>query len=83
MTPKRYTADTINDDALDELYENANRGWRRGDAWKARALKAEAAIERAKALADRWQTARPGHPHHGFAVVLREALADPEETSTP
>ncbi|MEU5091697.1 hypothetical protein [Streptomyces sp. NPDC021356] len=78
----RYTADTINDDALDALYENANEGWRRGDQWKARALAAEAAVERAEQLAARWKTARPGHPHHGSAVVLLEALARPEETST-
>ncbi|MCO4699326.1 hypothetical protein LRR80_05420 [Streptomyces sp. RO-S4] len=46
MTPKRYTASTITDDALDALYDNANRGWRRGDEWKQRALAAEAAVER-------------------------------------
>ncbi|WP_442803395.1 hypothetical protein OG411_17400 [Streptomyces pseudogriseolus] len=46
MTPKRHTASTITDDDLDALYENANRGWRRGDEWKQRALAAEAAVER-------------------------------------
>ena len=44
MTAKRYTADTINDDALDELYANPSKGWRRGDEWKKRALAAWAAI---------------------------------------
>lgn len=44
MTPKRHTASTITDDALDALYDNANRGWRRGDEWKQRALAAEAAL---------------------------------------
>ncbi|WP_121710125.1 hypothetical protein [Streptomyces sp. E5N91] len=82
MTAKRYTASDITDDALDALYANATEGWRRGDRWKERALAAEAAIERAEQLAARWKTARPGHPHHGFAVVLLEALAQPEETST-
>ncbi|MFM9811630.1 hypothetical protein ACKI16_24345 [Streptomyces scabiei] len=48
MTKHRHTADSITDDALDELYENANEGWRRGDRWKERAEKAEA--DRAAAL---------------------------------
>jgi hypothetical protein len=43
---KRHTASTITDGALDTLYENANRGWRRGDEWKARAEAAEAALGR-------------------------------------
>lgn len=43
---KRHTADSITDAALDELYENANKGWRRGDEWKARAEAAEAALDR-------------------------------------
>ncbi|MGW0865767.1 hypothetical protein [Streptomyces sp. NPDC002611] len=78
---KRHTADSITDDALDELYANANEGWRRGDRWKERAQAAEAAVERAKQLASQWKTARPGHPHHGFAVVLLEALAQSEEST--
>jgi hypothetical protein len=79
MSPERYTADTITDDALDALYENANRGWRRGDDWKARAEKAEAAVERAERLARRWAILRA---HGGAAVELRAALAEPKETST-
>ena len=82
MSQRRYTASTITDDALDALYVNASEGWRRGDRWKERALAAEAAVERAEQLAARWRTARPGHPHHGFAVVLLEALAQPKENST-
>ncbi|CAM5531156.1 hypothetical protein SALBM135S_00872 [Streptomyces alboniger] len=46
----RYTASTITDNALDALYENATRGWRRGDRWKKRALKAEE--EREQLLAE-------------------------------
>ncbi|MFI7014127.1 hypothetical protein [Streptomyces sp. NPDC050164] len=80
MTAKRYTADSITDDALDELYENANRGWRRGDEWKARAEKAEAAIKRADRLARRWAILRA---YGGAAVELRKALAEPKENSTP
>lgn len=80
MSKPRYTADTINDDALDELYENANEGWRRGDRWKERAEKAEAAIERAERLARRWAILRA---YGGAAVELRKALAEPEETSAP
>lgn len=80
MTAKRHTADSITDDALDELYANANRGWRRGDEWKARAEKAEAAIERAERLARRWAILRA---YGGAAVELRKALAEPKENSTP
>lgn len=49
---KRHTADSITDDALDALYENANRGWRRGDAWKARAEQAEAALSAVVGVAE-------------------------------
>lgn len=80
MSPKRYTADTINDDALDQLYENAGEGWRRGDRWKARALEAEAAVERAEALAASWAVLRA---HGGAATELRAALAEPKENTTP
>ncbi|MFC8124679.1 hypothetical protein [Streptomyces sp. NPDC057302] len=37
----RYTASNIDDDALDALYENASKAWRRGDRWKKRAVEAE------------------------------------------
>ncbi|WP_046505939.1 hypothetical protein [Streptomyces odonnellii] len=46
---KRHTADSITDDALDQLYENATRGWRRGDRWKAKAE--QLAAERDQAVA--------------------------------
>ncbi|RMB81299.1 hypothetical protein [Streptomyces shenzhenensis] len=80
MTTARYTADSITDDSLDELYENANRGWRRGDEWKERALKAEAAVKRAERLARRWAILRA---HGGAAVELRATLAEPKENATP
>lgn len=80
MSRERYTADTITDDALDALYENASRGWRRGDEWKAKAEKAEAAIKRADRLARRWAILRA---YGGAAVELRAALAEPKEDSTP
>ncbi|MFF8910193.1 hypothetical protein [Streptomyces olivaceoviridis] len=76
----RYTADTITDDALDALYENANKGWRRGDEWKDRALKAEAAVKRADRLARRWAVLRA---YGGAALELRAALAEPKESTTP
>ncbi|MFD9405346.1 hypothetical protein ACFWA4_41850, partial [Streptomyces sp. NPDC060011] len=38
---KRHTASTTTDDALDELYANASKGWRRGDIWKAKAKEIE------------------------------------------
>lgn len=80
MSAPRHTADSITDDALDELYANANRGWRRGDEWKERALKAEAAIARAERLARRWAILRA---YGGAPVELRTALAEPKESSNP
>lgn len=80
MSQPRYTADSITDDALDALYENANKGWRRGDEWKDRALKAEAAIARAERLARRWAILRA---YGGATVELRAALAEPKESTTP
>lgn len=50
MTKHRHTASTITDETLDRLYENASRGWRRGDRWKRRALAAE--NERTRLLAE-------------------------------
>lgn len=52
MSRKRYTASNITDDALDALYENASRGWRRGDEWKERAVEAEAALRQVLATAE-------------------------------
>ncbi|MEU1805863.1 hypothetical protein [Streptomyces sp. NPDC019937] len=46
----RHTADTITDDALDELYNNTSRAWRRGDRWKVKALEVRA--ERDQLLAE-------------------------------
>jgi hypothetical protein len=79
MSQQRYTASTITDDALDALYENANRGWRRGDEWKRRAEQAEAAIKRAERLARRWAILRA---HGSAALELRGALAEPKEQSS-
>ncbi|MFC9949223.1 hypothetical protein ACFVIN_01420 [Streptomyces prasinus] len=57
---ERYTASTITDDALDALYANASKGWRRGDIWKAKAQEIEAdrgrltaELEQARAEAQR------------------------------
>lgn len=52
MTSRRHTADSITDDDLDALYENATKGWRRGDGWKARAERAEAALAEVLAVAE-------------------------------
>ncbi|MFF9582468.1 hypothetical protein [Streptomyces achromogenes] len=88
MTSKRYTADTITDNALDELYENATRGWRRGDAWKARALKAEAVLERLTKWADELDTCarvvlKDERAEHPVASQIRAKFAEPKETSAP
>jgi hypothetical protein len=52
MRKPRYTASTITDKALDDLYRNANKGGRRGDGWKERALKAEAALREVLGVAE-------------------------------
>jgi hypothetical protein len=88
MSAKRHTADSITDDALDELYENANRGWRRGDAWKERALKAEAALERVTDWCEELDTRarrliKDDSAEHPVAASIRHRIADPEETNTP
>jgi hypothetical protein len=85
---KRHTASTITDHALDELYENATRGWRRGDEWKARAVTAEAALERLADWCERLDKnaqQRTGDPsaQHPVAANIRQQLAQTEETSTP
>jgi len=95
MTERRYTADTINDDALDALYENANKGWRRGDIWKAKAFEIEAARDRAVAAIERltaWcdeldaetrQLCKDPSAVHPVAANIRARLAEPQEKSAP
>lgn len=53
MSQKRHTASSITDDALDELYDNASKGWRRGDIWKAKAIEIEADRDSAAAAIER------------------------------
>ena len=53
-SPIRHTADTITDDALDQLYDNASRGWRRGDEWKAKALEGQAAVAAVLGIVSAW-----------------------------
>lgn len=50
----RYTASTITDRALTGLYENASRGWRRGDAWKDRATTAQASLDDVLRIVAKW-----------------------------
>lgn len=81
---RRYTASTITDDALDALYDNATKGWRRGDRWKDRAGKAEAAVERARAVHTKYDDSEHcQHDGERWPCTTLRALADPEETSTP
>lgn len=87
MSQRRYTANDINDDALDELYANANEGWRRGDRWKERALKAEAAVARLTGWCDDLDeymqvVVKDTTSKHPIAETVRQHLAEPEETST-
>lgn len=88
MTTPRRTASTITDDALDELYDNASRGWRRGDEWKERALAAETAIARITAWCDELDVyartvMQDDIAAHPVAANLRAKLAEPKERNTP
>lgn len=56
MSKRRHTVDTITDDALDKLYQNANRGWRRGDAWKGKATAALASLDGVLRIVADWVT---------------------------
>ncbi|MFJ8109962.1 hypothetical protein [Streptomyces sp. NPDC096132] len=89
MSAPRYTADSITDDALDKLYANASKGWRRGDDWKKRAVAAEAAIARLTAWCDELDANaqalckdKDSGIVHPVAANIRAKL-QPEETSTP
>ncbi|MBJ6633349.1 hypothetical protein [Streptomyces sp. I5] len=87
MTPKRHTASTITDDALDALYDNANRGWRRGDEWKHRALAAEAALARLTAWCDQLdatarKVTRDPTAEHPVAANVRHQMAKHEENTS-
>lgn len=88
MSKPRHTASTITDKALDELYENANRAWRRGDGWKERAEKAEAAIERLTRWCDQLdegarKLANEPTAVHPVAANVRHQINPPEENSAP
>ncbi|MDQ0933779.1 hypothetical protein [Streptomyces turgidiscabies] len=88
MSRRRHTANSINDNDLDALYANANRGWRRGDRWKDRAIKAEAALERLTRWCDQLDEGTQrltGEPTavHPVAANVRHQLAEPEENSAP
>lgn len=72
MTKHRHTASTITDDTLDRLYDNASRGWRRGDRWKRRAEEAEAATARAREIVRRLAAHAVG-----FQDVLDDSDRDP------
>ncbi|MFJ8791419.1 hypothetical protein [Streptomyces sp. NPDC102462] len=88
----RYTADSINDNALDALYDERDRLNYEVQQWRstygehalrdtlARLHRAEAAVGRALKLATRWAVLRT---HGGAAVELRAALAEPKESTTP
>ncbi|MEU5077077.1 hypothetical protein AB0G76_36845 [Streptomyces asoensis] len=95
MTGPRYTADSITDDALDELYANASKGWRRGDIWKAKAVEIEAdrdrllaTIARLTAWCDELDALAQGLSKdqdsgivHPVAANIRAKLAEPKEQS--
>jgi len=88
MTRKRHTADSITDDELDALYENANEGWRRGDRWKQRAEAAEAALKRLTDWCDQLdqgtrQLTNNRTAVHPVAAHVRHRLAEPKEHNAP
>jgi hypothetical protein len=87
MSQKRHTASSITDDALDALYANASKGWRRGDEWKARAEQAEAAVARLTAWCDELDAyasvvMQDSNAVNPIASHIRAKIAQPEEIST-
>ena len=85
MTDRR-TVDTINDDQLGHLYDDLDRAETENaelrDALthcphREPRLRAETALERVRALADRWENALA--PDRTYARSLRAALDDPKD----
>lgn len=88
MTETRYTASTITDNALDTLYrriatlEHVAAGNKRHVQTIAPELeRAEAALARARALADHWNNALA--VDKPYARTLHAALDEPKEQNTP
>ncbi|MGW5126704.1 hypothetical protein ACWEQ7_22140 [Streptomyces sp. NPDC004069] len=76
MSPTRYTASTINDNALDALYANASKGWRRGDIWKAKAEEIEADRDRLAAELEQLRTVLKYEHKRANDAIDREETAE-------
>lgn len=68
----RKTASTINDHDLDQLYGERDEA---RQAAAAIAAQRDRLRQRMNTLADHWETALPGQPHHGFAQALRAEIS--------
>jgi hypothetical protein len=79
----RKTLDQMTSNDLDQLYKERDEA-RQGAA--AIAAQRDRLRQRMNALADRWETALPGQPHHGFAEALRAEISvapfDPDGAMT-
>lgn len=71
MSKQRHTASTITDDDLDALYENASKGWRRGDIWKKKAVEIEADRDRAAAAIERVRALHQPMRRGPFTICMR------------
>jgi hypothetical protein len=79
----RLTIDQMTSDQLDELYDDLAEARQSAAAI---AAQRDRLRQRMNTLADRWETALPGQPHHGFAKALRDEVScapfDPDGAMT-
>lgn len=76
---RRHTASTITDRALDGLYDNASRGWRRGDAWKTQATTAQASLDDVLRIVAKWYVA----VNNGHGLDAGDLVWDLERAGHP
>lgn len=79
----RIKLDDLTSDQLDQLYDERDEARQHAAAI---AAQRDRLRQRMNTLADRWETALPGQPHHGFAEALRAEISvapfDPEGAMT-
>jgi hypothetical protein len=68
----RIRLDDLTSDQLDALYDERDEARQHAAAI---AAQRDRLRQRMNNLADRWETALPGQPHHGFATALRAEIS--------